>query len=1362
MKDRHLYINTLIGWFFFLVLSPIATLLAAENPIHFKRLSVDDGLSQNTALALTQDHNSKIWVGTVDGLNWYDGSRFVTFHKSLNDSTSLSNNHVYSLCTDRKGTVWAGTLVGLSRYNIVGNNFTNYSLPDHQPVQVFAIEELEDDNQLLLGTNSGLMLFDKTTGQMKVQPHLQGKSVLSICRMTDGVLLGTSIGVYFYYTRNGNVTQLLPQLKNEVISDILYDARTKYTWLSSMNNGVYCVDDHFQIRKHYNRENTQGQLPVNAVRTLQQDNSGRIWIGTPEGLLILSPDTDTFDICTFSYEDPTSLGHNSVRSILKDDQGGMWVGTYYGGLNYYHPMAPHFGILQHSENRNSLSDNTVSCMVEEPQTGNLWIGTNDGGLNYYERSRGVFTVYRAAQGAQSLKSNNIKCVLAERDGNVYVGTHGGGLSLLHTRSKRVEHYTFPGAVPLANSCYSLLDGKDGTIWVGAMGGLFRFHRQTKQLELHPLAKKHPKLKDALVNVLYRDSKGRIWIGTEESLFLYADGQLKEMYDRSSGHSRGLIQAHCVQEDSQHRIWVGSSAGLYGYQEKKPDTWERYSTHDGLPNDFIYAVLEDEHGRLWLTTNRGLSCFEPKEKTFLNFTSQDGLPHNQFNHYAACKAQDGTFFLGTLAGITYFNPNQFADNPFSPNAVITGAVVFNQVITDVKHDDMRYFQDEQGRMLGMSFPSSMKIFNIRFAVINYLSGKRNQFAYKLEGFDEDWNYSKQVFFSRASYSNLEPGRYVFKVKACNNNGKWSEATTEFFVEITPVWYQTWWAKTLFVLLALGSIAFVLYFFIARARMKMQLQIEHFERAKMEEISQEKVRFYINMSHELRTPLSLILAPLEELLKEKTFEAHVQQKLSYVYKNGQKLLRIVNQLLDFRKAESGLLPIHVSLTDVDTLAANVFTLFEDSARKRQIQYTFHSEIRGSQLPVDRMYMETMLTNLLSNAFKFTQDGGRISLSLWQKESVYGLTVTDSGIGIPPEKLKRVFERFYQVDDNQKGSGIGLALVKCLVEKHRGTITVTSEPEQSTAFNITLPADIEVFSDDERKGKESGSMTELASLTEDVFSGEVAITHEEPSEPEAAVAEGEDRATILLVDDNREMVDYLKSNFKSRYITLTAGNGEEALAIMKEQKVDIILSDVMMPGIDGIKLCELIKKNLQTCHIPVILLSAKGGLDAQTEGIQVGADDYIPKPFSMTLLKGKIGNLLKARQRMKHYYSDTINIDTAKMTSNALDEEFMSRAIKAVEEHIDNEDFTADDLAEKLYVSRSSLYLKMNSVSGEPPANFIRRIRFNKACKLLLEGRYSISEISVKVGFSSPSYFSTSFKKYVGCLPSEYVKNPGKFRF
>lgn len=1364
MRNRHLQIRLALKLIFcFLLLSVCYAAAGESGRIHFRRLSVNDGLSQNTVLALTQDHNGKIWVGTIDGLNWYDGYRFAPLYKDLNDSTSLSNNHIYSLCTDAEGTVWAGTLTGLSRYNIVGNNFTNFYLPEGLPVQIFAIEDLPDTHQLLLGTSNGLVVFDKKTGLMHPHPHLHETTIYSICKVDDGILLGSSTGVYHYRPLDNSAVQILPELKDEAISSIVYDPRKRVCWLGSFISGVYSLDDNLQIIKRYHHKDQQRKSPFEAVRTLAQDDKGKIWIGTINALFILEPETDTIRQYTFSHEDDNSLGHNSVRSILKDNQGGIWVGTFYGGLNYYHPMAPAFETLTYSAYRNSISDNTVSCIVEDSRTGNLWIGTNDGGLNEYDRKRNHFTTYRANRNnARALQSDNIKCALPDGDG-VYIGSHGGGLAYLSTRTGQIENFPFPNAVSFNNSCYSLLDGKDGTLWVGSIIGLHRFDKKTRQLSLHPLAQKYPRLNSILISVLYRDSKDRIWIGTEESLFVYANGKLEEWKDHTS-NTPALIQAFCITEDSNHHIWIGSSVGLYKSADGSNEQLTRYSTKDGLPNNFIYGVLEDGRGRLWITTNRGLSCFDPSEQTFLNYTVQDGLSHGQFNTYGACKTQDGIFYLGSLKGITFFNPYEFVDNPFSPNAVITGATILNQPVTDIKDGVSKYFQASNGRLLGMSFPSNRKLFSIRFSVINYLSGRRNLFAYKLEGFDEDWVSSAQAISQRgATYSNLPPGKYIFKVRACNNNGRWSLTPTEFFVHITPMWYQTWWAETLFLALILGGIAFILYFFIARAKMKMQMQIEHLERNKIEEISQEKVRFYINMSHELRTPLSLILAPLEELTEEKNkFDAPVQQKLAYVYRNGRKLLHLVNQLLDFRKAESGALPIHVAIGNVEELAGNIFAMFSENAQKRNITYQFRSDLKGSLLPMDKTYVEMMLTNLLSNAFKFTPNGGEITLSLWKKEKHFGFNIKDNGIGIPPEKLSRIFERFYQANEDRNGSGIGLSLVKCLIEKHHGSISVESRSGEGSEFIIELPSEMHAFAATELESRqdENGSVEKTASLATETMVDDGEFPELNQSSPTSSSLPSEELTeTILVVDDNKEMVDYLKNNFKSKYITLTAGNGEEALAILKEQKVDIVLSDVMMPGIDGIKLCELIKKNMQTCHIPVILLSAKGSIEAQTAGIRIGADDYIPKPFSINLLKGKINNILKAKQRLRYYYSNTIDIDTAKMTSNALDEEFMTKAIQIVEENIDDDSFTADDLAEKLFMSRSSLYLKMNSVSGEPPANFIRRIRFNKACKLLLEGRYSISEISSKVGFSSASYFSTSFKKYMGCLPSDYVKNQGQ---
>ena len=1334
---------------------------AAHNSsrIHFKRLSVNDGMSQSTVLALTQDHNGKIWVGTMDGLNWYDGYRFAPFHKDLNDSTSLSNSHIYSLYTDADGTVWVGTLTGLSRYNIVGNNFTNYTLPEGTPVQIFAIEELKDKQQLLLGTNNGLAVFDKKTGLMQLHPHLQATTVYSIRKANDEVLLGTHTGIYHYLPQDNSIVRLLPELKNEVISSIVYDPRKRVYWMGSFINGVYCMDDKFQIKKHYPYTDRQQKEPLGTVRTLAQDDKGNLWIGTINGLFILEPETEAMEKYTFSHENGNSLGHNSVRSLLKDNQGGIWVGTFYGGLSYYHAMAPAFDTMTYSAYKNSLSDNTVSCIVEDPFTGNLWIGTNDGGLNEYNRRTNHFSVFRAnRKDAHALQSDNIKCVLPDDDG-VYIGSHGGGLSYLSTRTRQIKNYTFPGAVSFNNSCYSLLDGQDGTIWVGAIIGLYQFNKKTGSLSLHPLAQKHPRLNNMLISVLYRDSKERIWIGTEESLFVYADGKLEEWKDETSRFP-ALVQAFCIHEDSNHHIWIGSSVGLYKSDNTTPRPLTRYSTYDGLPNNFIYGILEDGRGRLWITTNHGLSCFDPSEQTFLNYSVKDGLSHNQFNTYGACQTKDGIIYLGSLKGITYFNPYQFVDNPYSPNAVITGATIQNQPVTNIRDGVSKYFQASNGKLLGMSFPANRKTFSIRFSVINYLSGRRNLFAYQLEGFDDNWISSAQAISQRGvTYSNLPPGKYTFRVKACNNNGRWSLTPTEFFVHITPMWYQTWWAKTLYVLLTLGGIAFILYFFIARAKMKMQVQIEHLERMKVEEVSQEKVRFYINMSHELRTPLSLILAPLEELVEEKSkFDLQEQQKLSYIYRNGRKLLHLISQLLDFRKAESGALPIHVAMNQVDKLAKNIFTMFEENAQKRNITYEYQSDLKDDLLPVDKMYVEMMLTNLLSNAFKFTRNGGKITLSVWRKENSFGFSVKDNGIGIPQDKLARIFERFYQANESVKGSGIGLSLVKCLVEKHHGTIQVDSQPGIGSRFTVTLPLRKQVFEED----------AQVEFILNDIQTASAPTDEETKRQEDTETKEEFDSNlsechSILVVEDNKELRTFLKNSLSEHYTVITAANGKEGLQHAIDDLPDLIISDVMMPVMDGLEMVKQIKENSAICHIPIIILSAKASLDDRIAGLEQGIDDYITKPFSATYLKTRIITLLRQRKSLQEMYMAQLTDSKNACVSSGLtpsqpqitpyDEKFMQKVMEFMETQMDNSELTIDAFAEHLMLSRTIFYRKLKSIIGLTPVDFIREIRIKRAVQLIDSGEYNFSQIAYMTGFSDPKYFSKCFKKVMGVTPTEY---------
>ena len=558
--------------------------------------------------------------------------------------------------------------------------------------------------------------------------------------------------------------------------------------------------------------------------------------------------------------------------------------------------------------------------------------------------------------------------------------------------------------------------------------------------------------------------------------------------------------------------------------------------------------------------------------------------------------------------------------------------------------------------------------------------------------------------------------------------------------------------LWVVLALGAVGGVIAAIFGRMKMKVQLRLERLERESVERLSQEKIRFYINLSHELRTPLTLILSPLQEIRDHGTSDKYVATRLNYIRRNSLKLLHIVNQLLDYRKAELGMFRMRVAVQDVDAIVAEVFSMFEEVAQNRDMDYILSSDLRGELRPVDRMFLEMMLTNLLSNAFKFTPDGGIIRVALQRGEGCFRIQVRDSGIGITPEQQKHIFERFYQVNESSAGAGIGLSIVQRIVELHQGTITLRSEPNRYSEFTITLSDDMESYPDEKRARENDVRATiirDAEKFLPEEWSGDGS-----GQLPVEASEEGK-RGTILVAESNPDVARYIAEHFRARYHVVPVSDGSEAQERLKTLEPDLIIADRMLPGIDGLKLCQAVKQNIRTCHIPVVILASEGSLEEQITGIEAGADSYLPMPLSISLLSAKVQNLLKARYRMRHHYSDDTEIDPDKITSNSMDGEFLKKAIRIVEENMDNEEFSSNDFSKALCMSRSNLHLKMKSITGESATKFIRKIRFNYACKLLMDRKYSISEISTMVGFNSPSYFATSFKKHVGCLPTEYVR-------
>lgn len=651
---------------------------------------------------------------------------------------------------------------------------------------------------------------------------------------------------------------------------------------------------------------------------------------------------------------------------------------------------------------------------------------------------------------------------------------------------------------------------------------------------------------------------------------------------------------------------------------------------------------------------------------------------------------------------------------------------------------------------ITLSSSQNSFAISFVVSNYIAGKHNTFTYKLEGYDNVWY--KQNDISLVSYSNLPAGDYTFCIKAANNDGKWNEEPAILHIHILPVWYSTWWALSLFALSFALLVFGIVRFFWLRKSMQAEIRMERLDKEKREEISQMKIRFYVNISHELRTPLTLIVAPLQELLDR--ISGHWEhEQLLYVQRNTNRLLHLVNQLMDFRRAELGIFELRAVYSNAYKRILNCFMNYESLSKRKDIDYNFYTELQDKNVLFDENYLDLIANNLLSNAFKYTEVGESIIVKLYIEDDNLVLQVIDTGIGIPLEKQEKIFERFYQIENGREGSGIGLSLVQRLVELHHGRIVLQSEVGKGSTFTIYLPQDESVYTQEELLGRsgDEGEQRVYSTNANDIYIGDDEKFGEEVSTDE----ENCKRGTILVVEDNRELRQYLVNGLSALFDILETENGQKALDILKDKDVDLIITDVMMPVMDGVRLCKLVKQNLRTCHIPVYMLSAKVDIKYQLEGLQVGADDYIAKPFSMEVLRTKILNMLRTRYRIFERYSNMTEIRPEKLTSNTMDEELLRKAIAVVEKNMDNVEFSTEQFAREMNMSRSNLHLKLKAITGKSAIDFIHKIRFNRACQLLKEGKYTVSEISFMVGYNTPSYFAARFKKYIGCLPTEYGK-------
>ena len=1098
----------------------IMTLSANDNgSIKFSHISLNNGLSQSTVFSIAQDKRGNMWFATYDGVNKFDGYDFTIYQHDASDPHSIANDIARTVMTDSQGRIWIGTRDGLSWYNEEKDLFRNFFYKKNgKNTQVNGIAEINPE-QLLISSQEGLLLFnvkDTCFIDNKLSTEMHQLKASTISRQGENIYIGTNNGLFEYSIGTGRLSTVTNALDNKQIQAVLLQSPTRL-WVATEGAGLYLLNPKTgEVKNYRHSPGTPQCISSNFIRSLALDSQNRLWIGTFNDLNIYHEGHDSFVSFSSNPVEDGSLSQSSVRSIFMDSQGGMWLGTYFGGLNYYHPLKNRFRNITRIPYQNSLNDNVVSCIIEDNER-NLWIGTNDGGLNLYNPKTKRFSYYTLQEGnKEGIGSNNVKAVYVdEKQGRVYIGTHAGGLSVLQRNTGRIEHFNMQNSELLDDNVYAILPDGEQNLWLGTLQALIRFNPEKRSFTVIDKEKNGNEIPNRRITTLFRDSRQRIWVGGEEGLCIYKveNGEVESLHLIEPTSSLAGAFINCVYETQNDVFWIGTREGVYSYNEKK-NTIKHYTTANGLPNNVLYGILEDSFGRLWMSTNRGLTCFNPETEKFRNFTQTDGIQSNQFNSSSYCRTSTGQMYFGGIAGITTFRPELLIDNPYTPPVVITGLRLFNKIVRP--DDETEILTRNIADTESITLSSHQSAFSLDFVVSNYISGQHNTFAYKLEGYDKEWYYltDKQP----VSYSNLPQGTYNFLVKAANSDGKWNETPTQLEIVVLPIWYKTWWAILLFVATFTGFITFVFRFFLMRKSMEAKLVMERMDKEHQEEINQMKMRFFINISHELRTPLTLIMAPLQEIIS-RISDRWTRNQLDYIQRNANRLLYLVNQLMDYRRAELGVFELKARMGNAHQLIEDNFLFYDKLAKQKKIHYTLHSEVEEKEMLFDTNYLELIVNNLLSNAFKYTQEGQSITVTLKKENDFLLLQVSDTGIGIPINKQAKIFERFYQIESEHMGSGIGLSLVQRLVELHHGHIELESEEGKGSTFSVYLPQDPAIYNPAELASDMEEEVKVHTTNPKDMYFIDTATV-----EKEVVETGDKKRGTILIVEDNKEILHYL----------------------------------------------------------------------------------------------------------------------------------------------------------------------------------------------------------------------------------------------
>lgn len=1314
---------------------------------NFRHYKVEDGLSENSVLCILQDNKGFMWFGTKDGLNRFDGHNFLTFHHKVDDKFSIGNNFIRSLFLDKAERIWVGTEQGVFLYNQNLKQFSFFDKATANNEQITqAVNSICQDisGNIWLATTNGLFKYTEKTGTIKsyatssqnMSGIVSGFINSVICDSRGIVWIGTLSGGIGRYNpdKDNFTTTLLSKSKdtfNNSVLKIIEDSQGNLIF-GTVSEGLVFYDRKSGESIRYLTELSSEHIYY--FRDVFEYSPGKYLVGSEHGLVYFDKSKNKYIINKASSQNG-SISDNAVYSVKRDKEGGIWVGTYFGGVNYITPKQSPFELFTPSEYKNSVSGKAISQMCEDAN-GSIWIATEDGGLNYFDTKSGLFKNFKHVKGENSLSFHNVHSIL--QDGNLlWIGTFAGGLNVLNTKTGKFKYYNTsdnPSSIS-DNNVFSIYKDLTGNIWIGTINGLNKYNPGTDNFQRISELSTHTHVYDIL-----QDHNGWIWVATygrgvfcfDPQRSVWTHYQHNPKNNETISHSK-VISIHL---DEKRRLWFGTEGGglcQYIYEKK---IFKTFNTENGLPNNVIYMVVS-ERDNLWLSTNKGLVCFIPETNKIRIFTKADGLQGEQFNFKSALKTRSGKIYFGGTNGFNAFYPEKISENKFVPPVLITTLQVFNN--ESVNNTNNKVKSEDISNQKRIVLKHNQTNIGIEFVALSYCVPEKNQYAYKLDGLDSKWNYIGNE--RKISYANLSPGIYTLHIKASNNDGVWNETGTQLVIEVLPPIWKSTWAITFYIIILLIS---GYYIFIRLKKKHLNEQMQHLEKVKSEkeiELYNAKIDFFTNIAHEIRTPLSLIKAPLDTIRK-KFSSPEADEYLEVIHNNTNRLLALVNQLLDFRKAEKNSYKVVLKPTNINELVLNIADSFKYVCSDNNINLKVLIPNENLVLSTDPESLTKILTNLISNALKHARK--EIVLKIEKTDTCIEFRIQDDGIGIVKENFDKIFQPFFQIHLSGKptqGTGIGLSLAKLLAELMSGSLNVQSEQGKFCCFILSLPHTF------------TGNIDESSFQTKhpDILIEKVRPILRKPKDKDKNI----ELFTILIVEDNIELNNYLSKCFVDDYSIISALNGLEALKHLENLSPDIIITDIVMPEMDGLTLCQQLKTNTLYSHIPVIMLTAKTDIQHKIEGIEVGADAYIEKPFSIEHLEAQIVNLLENRDKLRQNFINSPLSGLKSFGKNKADGTFLHKTIEIIEFNITNVDFSVDELSQHLNMSRSNLHRKLKGISGLSPNDFIRLIRLKKAVKLMEEGESRINEICFMVGFNSPSYFAKCFQKQFGVLPKEYIK-------